>query len=138
MLELLLIIVFLISGAAMGGAIGVNAFPEIAILLAIVGGFVGVANAYAILTAVKTARTKSKKTPTQRPPAVERLPVGTQVGFRQRMFNFLKVKESDVPESDNFKSSMPFWTVVDVCWKKTVRTAEEIRAVLLRIRKRLS
>jgi hypothetical protein len=139
MLELLLINIFLISGVVAGGAMGasVSVLPESVIIFAVVGGFVGVANAYVILSTFKKSEPKQKAA-VQRAPTVAKLPVGTQVGFRTRMYNFLKVKESDVPELDNYKSSMPFWSIVDVCWKRTVRTADEIRAVLMRIRERLS
>jgi hypothetical protein len=137
MLELALILVLVICGAALGGALGAaSTVPGLALLLAAIGAAAGTFFAYAILHVVKRSASK-RKADNDRPRSIAPSPIGTQVAFRTRMANYLKMDEPEVLQSDSYKSSMPFWSLVDGYWRKPTRTAEEIRTLLLRIRKLL-
>lgn len=137
MLELALILVLLICGAALGGALGATSgVPELTLPLAAIGGATGTIFAYAILHLVKRSASKRKADDDQ-PRSIAPSPIGTQVAFRTRLANYLKIDEPKVLQSDSYKSSMPFWSLVDVCWRRTTRTAQDIQTILLRIRKHL-
>jgi hypothetical protein len=137
MIELALIVVLLICGTAAGGALGATSgIPTLALLLAASGGFAGATFAYTILHFVKHTRSKTKAND-DRPRMIAPAPIGTDVAFRTRMANYLKVNEPEVLQSDSYKSSMPFWSIVDVYWRRTTRSAQEIRTILLRIREHL-
>ena len=136
MLELMLIVVLMISGAALGGfTAGEFVDPELALLSAIVGGIVGIAFAYLFLANLKLANLR-KKAMEERPLPTEQTAIGTQIPFQARMANYLGIAESETLKTDSYKSTMPFWSIVDVYWRRTVRTAHEIRAILLRMRER--
>ncbi|HBE67226.1 MAG TPA: hypothetical protein DDW52_03665 [Planctomycetaceae bacterium] len=135
MLELALIVLLLICGAGLGGVAGASSgIPMLGLLLAVIGGFAGAILAYIILYYAKrrTLRTKAALPRTTAQP-----PVGTRVPFSKRMANFLKIEEPELLRSDSHKSSMPFWSLLDVYWRRTTRTAQELRTILLRIRKHL-
>jgi hypothetical protein len=137
MLELALIIVLLICGAALGGALGAtSAVPVLALLLASIGGAAGAIFAYAILHFVKRSASK-RKTDDDQSRAIAPSPIGTQVAFRTRLASYLKIDEPKVLQSDSYKSFMPFWSLVDVYWRRTTRTTQEIQTILLRIREHL-
>ena len=137
MLELALIIVLLICGAALGGALGAtSAVPVLALLLASIGGAAGAIFAYAILHFVKRSASK-RNADDDRSRVIAPSPIGTQVAFRTRLASYLKIDEPKVLQSDSYKSSMPFWSLVDVYWRRTTRTAQEIQTILQRIREHL-
>lgn len=138
MLALTLIVVLLICGTALGGAIGATSgIPMIALLLAAIGGFAGTIFAYTILYYAKRTMLQSQAID-DRPRTIAPSPIGSKVAFRTRMANFLKTNEPEMLRSDSYKSSMPFWSLFDVYWQRTARTAQEIRTILLRIREHLS
>ena len=133
MLELVLIVVLLTCGAAVGWLAGAaSGISTVAALLAMIGGFIGTAFAYIILTVIKRDRS-SQASIAKHPRAMERIAIGTQTAFRSRMANYLKISEADIQEPDSYKSSMPFWSIVEVYGRRTCRTAQEIRVILLRI-----
>jgi len=134
MLELVLILVLLICGAAIGWFTGAaSGIETIPLLLAMMGGFAGTAFAYFILAVMKCARS-SKASLTEHPRPVERSALGTQISFRARMANYLQIPEAKLQETDSYKSSMPFWSMVEMYGRRTSRTAQEIQVILHRIR----
>lgn len=123
MLELVLIVMLLICGAAVGWLTGsASGISTVAALLAMIGGFAGTAFAYIILTVIKRDRS-SQASIAKRPRAMERIAIGTQTAFGSRMANYLKISEADIQEPDSYKSSMSFWSIVEVYGSRTCRTA---------------
>ncbi len=136
MAELFLIVSYMICGTIIGGSIGAaSGFPTLALPLAFVGGSVGIAVAYINLGLIKSAKLK-RDALVKRPPVVEQTAIGTQFTFRARMSKYLRISESDLQESESYKSTMPFWSIVDVYRRRTTRTAEAIRRILWRMRDR--
>jgi hypothetical protein len=137
MIELALILLLLFCGAGLGGLSGAaSGIPAVGYLLAVVGGVGGTILAYFILSLKKRAAA-NRESNHQGPRAIVEAPISTQIAFRARLANFLKITEPEVLKSDSYKSTMPFWSVVHVYWRRTTRSAQEIRAILVRIRKHL-
>jgi hypothetical protein len=137
MLELMLIVALLIFGTALGGLAGTGSGNStVTQLLAIIGGVSGTALAYFILAINKTIRSRENAT-VKHPRTIERTAISTHRTFKTRLANYLGIGEAELLEADSYKSSMPFWSMVDVYWRRTTKTAQQIREVLLRIRERL-
>ncbi len=135
MLERALNVIPLIIGTAIGGVIGANS-GLLRLPITAIGGIAGTILAYTFLHFVRGTRSK-RKSNDDRPRTFQPTPMGTQVPFHVRMANYLKLDETEVLQSDSYKSSMPFWSLIDKYWLRSTRSAQEIRTILLRIRDHL-
>ncbi len=135
----LMLIVFLLIGGLLGG--GVLAFatgiPELGIPFVMIGGFLGVAFAYWILLVWKRRTIRDAASV---PSLMNQFDDALKqpVDFKLRLMQYFRYSESE-PKSDSkpFRSSMPMWTIVTEYWRTPSRSAEQLRAILIRIRERL-
>ena len=136
MLELLLItflmIAGLVSGVVLASVVGI---PSIGLPSAFIGGFFGIAIAYRILAIHKhrMIRTVARVPNSLRQTIDEAV---ESVDFGIRLSHYLHRSETE-SNSMPYRSSMPLWTIVKEYWRTPTRSADQIRAVLLRIRERL-
>jgi hypothetical protein len=138
MFELMLIVFLLVGGVVGGGVLSfVTGIPELGIPFVVTGGFLGVAFAYWILLMWKR-RTMLKvvSVPTLMNQFDDALKL--PVDFKLRLMQYFRYSESE-PKSNSapFRSSMPMWTIVTEYLRTPSRSADQLRAILFRIRERL-
>lgn len=138
MFELMLIVFLLIGGVVGGGVLSfATGIPELGIPFVLIGGFLGVAFAYWILSLWKR---RTLRRAAFVPSLMNHFDdtLKQPVDFKLRLMQYFRYSDSD-PKSDSapFRSSMPMWTIVTEYWRTPSRSAEQLRAILIRIRERL-
>jgi hypothetical protein len=138
MFELMLIVFLLIGGLLGGGVLAfASGISELFIPFVVIGGLLGVAFAYWILLVWKRRIIRNAAFV---PSLMNQFDDALKqpVDFKLRLMQYFRYSESD-PKSDStpFRSSMPMWTIVTEYWRTPSRSAEQLRAILIRIRERL-
>ena len=137
-MDIMLIAACMFLGSVAGGGIGLanpDASPESIALLLSVGGIVGATQGFLLLAVWgKSFRRPDRAKRIRRTPVA---PANRRRSFHARFNQYAGKSEDDNLEVEEFRSSMPFWSAVDLFMRIPPKSAAMIRHSLEAIRRTL-